>query len=131
MSRFIKYGVFGAALVLMVGEVVRAQQVQPGAAGNAQAPATATSAVGNGAIMPNPWHAGMQQQLNLTPPQTQQLNAAYAEQFKRYQQQVTALPNNLSPADRQQRLISYDGGALRWSGLSASLFDATISPARS
>jgi hypothetical protein len=116
MSRLIKFGVFGTALMLITGRMVGApqggtqgagaQQGQPGAVGNAQTPATGTSANGNGGITQNPWHSGMQQQFNFTPQQTQQLNSAYSNQYNRYQQQVAALPNNLSADERQQRLNS-------------------------
>ena len=106
MSRFTKFSILGLALVILVSESVVAQTAPPpqGKVGNAQTPATGTSGVGNGAITQNPWHSGIQQQLNLTPQQTQQLNQAYAEHYNLYQKQVNALPNNLTPEQRQQRL---------------------------
>ncbi len=116
MSRFIKIGVVASGLCfLAVGNVgaqqtgtqqngtqgAAAQQTQNGI-GNAQTPATATTGVSQ-----NPWHSGLQQQLNLTPQQTQQLNQTYTDHYNKYQQQVNGLPNNLSPQERQQRLNQY------------------------
>jgi hypothetical protein len=120
MLRFIKIGIVGASLILATDQFASAQQsgtqkntqgagtqqTQPGV-GNSQTPATATSGVGTGAITQNPWHSGLQQQLNLTPQQTQQLNQTYMDHYNKYQQQISSLPNTLNAQERQQRMNQY------------------------
>lgn len=122
MSRIIKIGIVGVSLFLAADQFASAQKAKSGV-GNSQTPATATTGVG---ISQNPWHLGMQQQLNLTSQQTQQLNQTYMDHYSKYQQQVNSLPNNLNAQERQQRLNQFRQDFYNnYNTSSASVFTST------
>jgi len=82
-----------------------------------------------GGVNGNPWISdmGARQQLQLTPQQYNQLSRAYQNAWNQYQQGVNALAPNLSPAERQQRILALES---RFSQNYNRALDSTIANRR-
>jgi len=103
MNRFTRFGLAG--IFTLVTCVTVQAQGQKGATPPAQKGAGQQSAY-HGGYGQTPWFANQQirQQFNLNDQQFNQLNKGYGESYNRYQDGMKGLGQNLTPAQRSQKM---------------------------
>jgi len=112
MVRACKFASAGVFALLTVSFVEAQQQGQAQNQNNQTGKATSQQQTYQPGFGQNPWFAnqGVRQQLNLTEQQFNQLNSAYGNAWKGYQQGYTGLDNKLSNDARWQKMMEFNQG---------------------